>query len=405
MKDYLKNKYQYISELTVVGHQAFLDGLRILLYKENEGIYNILDFENNLIYSDPLFFALFSSKDKIDIEKWQCHLNALLFGYGSQLFREKRGIEVRSDEAGRIYIPTIGWLGTQQKEQVFAICQKENRLFLYKGDTLEPYNLEPVFVQNGIEILHHSHTLLQHVFPKDCMNNIVFKGVLYRNKKHVLHTLNIFNDNVESIYALIKLVSNKFILFDSDPNIMDSFMSVGAYGAAFLNAFQKDYDEVFFLEDISHQVGHLIFEAMTYKTATFYKIDPGTYIENIWECKDTRSLRILLHAIFTYVVITDCLGTCLESKVFSNFRKQQETEGRLVFTLVKFKHDLDLLREAPLADILTEEGMKICNLMSETYEKAALKHQNSLQTIRVSKQPYNFTYSIFIEENAISLNV
>ena len=56
----MSNKLYEISKPYLIeGYSSIINDMKILLYKRDENIFEILDFENDEIYKDPLLFAFF----------------------------------------------------------------------------------------------------------------------------------------------------------------------------------------------------------------------------------------------------------------------------------------------------------------------------------------------------------
>jgi hypothetical protein len=58
----MNNKLYTISKLFLDnGLAQLIQNIKILLYKQDENIFEILDFENDKIYIEPLLFAYFNN--------------------------------------------------------------------------------------------------------------------------------------------------------------------------------------------------------------------------------------------------------------------------------------------------------------------------------------------------------
>ena len=129
--------------------------IKILLYKQDEKIFEVLDFENNAIYKEPLFFAYFNEKNnkKNGVESIVCGFSdkAILF----QLF---------SDEFGRIYLPNVGWFLTNQKNVVFDF-DKLNFKLLKENIEVDFLFEKKEFIENTtIELIKYSVPLLKQFY-------------------------------------------------------------------------------------------------------------------------------------------------------------------------------------------------------------------------------------------------
>ena len=71
------------------------------------------------------------------------------------------------------------------------------------------------------------------------------------------------------------------MIFLADADRKNSFASVSVQGISFLNAYQKEYNEVFFMDDFAHQSGHVIFSAMIYDVDNFIQSDELAMVADV----------------------------------------------------------------------------------------------------------------------------
>lgn len=87
------------------------------------------------------------------------------------------------------------------------------------------------------------------------------------------------------------------MLFKTNPENTNSFATINAHGIAFFNVYQEEYDEVFFVDDISHQTGHIIMNTFWFKRKEHLIINENENIKAITqEPQEYRSFYILFHA-------------------------------------------------------------------------------------------------------------
>ncbi len=76
--------------------------------------------------------------------------------------------------------------------------------------------------------------------------------------------------------------------------------------------------------------------------------------------------------------------------------------GRISFYLNKCNQDLIIVENANKTKTLfTEEGMKIYCVIKDKFREMVEKYENKCKNYNMSNQPYNFTYSKFIELNPL----
>ncbi len=391
-------------EKTQAGKTKLIDNIKILLYKEDNNIFDVINFEDDSVYLDPFFFTVF--QNKISIKK---DLNLIIFGYSND---QKSSIKVESDKNGRIYIPNIGWLITDDKFKKFELCKKE-KIQLIDEKGICKFEYQPIhFIQNTtIEVLkYHIPLLDQFYFDEHLIRiNVEIDEITKNQIDHLTKAFHLINKYVPNHFKLIESVTKKVVVFNVEDNLRNSFASLSAQGIAFLNAFQKNNNEVFFIDDIAHQTGHIIFNAMIYDIEEFLNVKPDYVVQelknNNGEIVETRDIHVVFHALYTYYTTFICLDAMLENNVFVD-QKKHETIGRIAFYIIKCYTDL-LLIDNPInsedksKEYFTEEGLLIYRELKTKWKEIYKKRFEVTSRFDMSNQPYNFTYSKFLELNPL----
>jgi hypothetical protein len=402
-------------ETLLEGKEKLIHNIKLVLYKKNPDIFNDIDFENNLIFSDPLIFAGINSKFKPN-------LNHLLWGYKSH-YNPEDSLKVITDEKGIFYIANIGYFYTQLKTTHLLLSFSKNT-FVLRNNNLKtiPFDHKSCFkIHDKFEVLTHQNNLLkEHIY--DDQENVIDVEVTETTLKqfsNFLKALDIIRDNSPGLYSLIELCVRKFLIFKSDSYIFkdaeiierNSFATLSVHGCAFFNAFRENYNEVFFIEDIAHQCGHIIFNTYLASEPKIYTINPKTNIATIEEVEDyneTRSLFVVHHAMYTYDCILNCFYDCLINQVFKNDKhKEHELIGRIIFTLNKFVKDFELISQRDNNGVslyFNESGMLMLEEYLKTFKKITNKFSKVLLNINLNGQPYNFSYNEYLKNNPIKQN-
>tara|TARA_B110001450_G_scaffold85546_1_gene81441 strand:- start:3870 stop:5087 length:1218 start_codon:yes stop_codon:yes gene_type:complete len=397
---------------TLIGKEKLVENIKILLYKEDSNIFDLIEFEDDNIYQEPLLFAYFNS-EKRDISI----LHTILYGY-MNFEAQRKGVIIESDENGRIYLPNLGWLITGKIIQKFKLFKNEhNKIRLFYNAVESEYQLEPIIkIKNtNIEYLKYSIPLLKQCYY-DVDNNLInveIEKIASKHLQNVTKALSLIKQFTPKHFDLINLITKKIAVFNVDTYLRNSFATLSAHGISFSNAYQKEYNEVFFIDDIAHQTGHVIFNALIYDLPNFIKIDPTTILENLElgdNSTETRSIRIVFHALYTYHTTFTCLNACLDAEVFDT-KRTHEALGRLYFYIGKCYKDLMLVETAninntpvDIKDLFTENGLDIYFEIKNKFNFIREKWGNILSSLNMSNQPYNFTYSKFVELNPLDEN-
>src|SRR5262249_42022183 len=150
----------------------------------------------------------------------------------------------------------------------------------------------------SIEVFRDDHPLLRRLYVDNCGK---------RPEVEVAQITGGRIDKLKTAFELLKRwhqryydnvlkATKRIVIFNSDR--MNSFASMSAHGIAFLNASVCD-DEIFFLEDIAHQCGHIVFNALTFETEAYLAVDPDT---PLWTYNnrplETRTVYEAVHGVF-----------------------------------------------------------------------------------------------------------
>jgi hypothetical protein len=390
----------------VNGRIKILENVRILIYKENPTLFELLDYENDRIFNEPMLFAYFYAHRK------GATLEQLLFGHIEKSKRPK-SIQALTDAHGLIYLPEIGWLKINLNSEEVTIAQIENVSCLsvaFQGTNV-PFTFESVLrVENtSFEIINHQHPLLApHFFDsKNRLVNVEIDQITQTQKENLTKAFKLIYNYAPAYYSLLEQAIQKVVIFN-DPQVKrNSFATVSVHGCAFFNSFQPEYDMIFFVEDIAHQCGHVIFNNMTHGNNTIFRVSPETVIKEkgfigmIINMLEDRTLFVAFHALFTYYSIATCLEACILKANFTPIQKH-EAMGRLAFCFRKYKNDINLLGkidEEGKSLYFTEAGLTLYRPMEELYNRIKTEWTEKLSKINLLNQPYNFSNKKFHKAN------
>jgi hypothetical protein len=323
-----------------------------------------------------------------------------MFGYIKDS-RKPRVIEVISDSAGVIYLPNVGYLLTEPTPRRLSLVwngQVGSQLYTSCGERIN-YEFVPVERIQGtsIEICQYNPPLLSRLF-RDKEGNPVTVEVTRIARQHVGHlnaAFRVIKEVYPSYYEDIIRCVRKIVIFKSGQ--LNSFASLSAHGTAFLNTSWDD-DEVFFIEDILHQCGHVIFSAFTLSREAYLAVDPDTELQRVTDREDeTRTIYVTLHGVFTEAAMNHCLDLCCDIDFFTP-RQRHELLGRLTFILTRFANDVTNLNHK---ELFTPNGQLIFKEFKRTLARIYAKRGSLLSTFPISNQTYNFSYAKFVGLNPL----
>ncbi|MBC3793941.1 hypothetical protein [Spirosoma utsteinense] len=172
--------------------------------------------------------------------------------------------------------------------------------------------------------------------------------------------------------------------------------AISYHGTAFINTEGQPHDEVFFVEDLAHQCGHIIFNTLTLHTTDFLKINKETPMSGLTGVVyDNRSVYGALHGLFTYISILHCLTKCIKLEVF-NPSQCVEAFSRIGFFMRKFEIDLNYMN---MPQIYTSKGQQIYDGALASFEQVKKEFGADFKDKCYDNQPYIFNYHLFQKIN------
>ncbi len=405
-KEFYKHQYSNV----LVGRSEISENMKILLYRLIPEYFELLDFDDEDIFLEPLLFAYFHLEiNDIDV------LKQIMYGSIASADRPKE-LTVKSNRYGNIYMPRLGWVTNVEKGKKFKLENIDNKYYL-DGNSIE---VEPIHIGNklGIEVVKHPIEMMDDRFY-DASKNIIDVNVEDAFTAFVDtfdNSINYIHDNVGWLAALIKKSCFKSVIFDdySDPIESkfckrNSFASLRVKCISFHNVYQPWYNEVFFLDDISHQMGHVIFTLLTNNTSRFYKVDPKAILKSNSEYGkridliEDRNYEVIFHALYTYFLTLNILDAALESNHF-NDDQVAEIKGRIAFYMRKCTLDFELFEDFDKSEIAeriyTPEGLYIYMNMKQTFALIYKKYQSIATVYNFDNQSYNYNHKKFLEVNS-----
>lgn len=373
--------------IKMINITELINTTKLLLYKENPSLLEKVDFEDDIVFLEPLLFSYFNSKkDKLFATEL---LIEIMQGYFIE--KEPLRIDHSYNNEGIAYIPNVGYFNNEK--------EKVDDVFIIKN--------------SSIELLIHPTIHLKHIFKDFNENNIdeakieISEPLCNKYKNALFNAFQYIKTSNEEHFDLIEQCCKKVVLFKSDPKNTNSFATINAHGIAFFNVYQDDYDEVFFVDDIAHQTGHIILTSLLFVRKNYFINDENSGIAAITNNRsEYRSFYILFHALYTYYTTVLCLNSCLMSKHFNKIQVH-EANARIGFYLLKYKSDLLNFEKVinhfeNLENVLTIKGIEVYKSIEDKYFEINKKYSEIVETFDYRNQPYNFTFKEFLKQNPMT---
>lgn len=387
-----------IDRLLLNGRNILNDNIKIALYKKDNTIFDSIDFNHENAFNEPLLFAYFTSSDLTRV-----NLLSLVCGFTDVL----EEIKVSTDEYGRFYIPNIGWFSTMFKNQFLVFNIKKFKLF--KDNLAAEFHFEKIqkIENTNIELLKYPISLLKQFYfnYESKILDVEIEDVSLRHFETIATAYNLIKKYCLVHFLLIERYAPKCVIFKLDNNQRNSFAALSAHGIAFYNAFQDNHDEVFFVDDIAKQTGHIILNTLFADNNAFFKVDKNFVLDviEIVEVgfKEDITIKMKFHNIYSYYCSLICLDACLNNNIFHS-KKKHEALGRISFYINKYFQDVSKIEDLA-EESFSKNGMLIYNEIKKNCLEIKQKWFYVIKDFDLSNQPYNFTYSKFLEINPINL--
>ena len=258
----LKRSFETLTDDLIFCNQISLsDTIRMAFYQENPSLFEILDYEDDFTFLEPSLFCYFLS----DMSKM--HKVPLLQSLIGYIPTERRlsMMSLTADRFGMVNLPNLGYIRTDSHNIILVDLN------------ILPGLIPNQFVENSkIRMCLHPTDLLAHA------GNISFhepvEQTLARNENALFTATTFLQKQLTDFWSLIASVTREFVVFSS-PN-HNSFAGIMHHGTAYLNTENKIQTPIFFLDDIAHQCGHIIFNVLTLDTAKYLKVPKDHPLKN-----------------------------------------------------------------------------------------------------------------------------
>jgi len=359
----------------VINNQIdIINTLKVLIYKESPQIFEKLNFDDDIIYMEPLLFSYFNSKK--DNLFSQEILTEILQGN----FKKEEEIQIKHsyNKNGIAYIPQIGYF-SKGVEIVY----------------------EPILRNGDFEIVKEIHPTQEKYFVEFYKGHIVNQNPEHNTlwKAHheeLFKAIDIVKKHLPEFYQQLAFANKKIYLHDN-PKILN-FTSVETLGMLYFYVI-GDNNLVYFIEELIHQGSHNYLYYVVHNRKEYFKIDVDNLIMRDFTKQewDYRTIYGAFHGLFTVTQRVECFDKLLSQKVFSGTEKH-ELLGRLTDQFSRFRTGLELLN---FHQVYAEKGLELYNML-ETKCKSILKKYAKLEDeFDLSNRDLDFRYNDFCKLNPL----
>lgn len=349
-----------------------------------------LDFTQDTPFLEPSLFSFFSREEN------SATLDQVLFG---QLSGENRPAEipVHIDRHGAISLPGLGMVRTELPPQpaVLRAGPAFSGLQIKVDGHMAPHTFEAVerVWGSGLEVdACEDELMARHL--DDCDGRPAIGPDLARRHKQSLQRAAAALQQAAADWGQALLAVTRRVVLFEQPNF-SSFAPTEAHGAVFLQP-PAGADEVFFLEDLAHQCGHVLLNAAMVKRSHMFAVDPDLPLTELTgDSEDQRTLYAALHDAFVDCVMSICLERCLQRQIFSG-RQEHELLGRLAHILRRLSLELMSLHHQGL---FSSRGIRLIHLLGLVFDDVFERVEDRILPFDLSNQAGEFDYDGFRAAN------
>jgi hypothetical protein len=386
----------YFDNSLAAGQNALAEKMQAIVTHFAPGLMDLFDVRDDCPFLEPLLFAWAVDSERL------VPLEQILFGYipDSQKPRE---IAVWADAEGAVEIPRAGYFHTGIHNRLLTMRRGPDGPVLTEGDAVVAHTYSAPLTPDGlgIEICRHINPLLSQFFADENGSKPDVDPGLKAGRWADMHAatvgkaLQIIQACQPNFFSQVQKAVRRIVLYSSRRPY--SFATLGAHGIAFLNV-PEGADEIFFVEDLAHQCGHVLFSAMTLDPGELLELPPTFPLAKITgEEKETRDLYTTLHGVYTEAWMNLCLDYCCDLAVFSP-RQRHELSGRFALILTRFGSDL---RSLSYEGVFSEKGTMLVHWFTGIYRDIVSRRREMLSPLNIQNQPYCFRYEEFVSANPV----
>jgi len=372
------------------GQRALADGLRPIVQAVAPEASKRAPAADDSYLQEPLLIALIAGGRGSAVD-----VDPLLAGYAEPTLKPAR-LTVSTDRAGRVFLPQLGYLANLPRESQVELIRSDRSELGYTPRDADQVEATPL---STLRIGRSRITLLTHSVPLLDSPAVVADGAgpllavhesARGGRQHLTAAVEALERDWPELMRLIDATVRHVVLFD-DPR-RNSFATPAAHGVVFLNSPAPSVP--FFVEDLAHQCGHVLFSAAWQGGEALLRTPAATMSEAGGHSQDQRSLEVALHGMITQVLMVAALerhGTgCGASEQAS------EALARLRFALLRLSHDV---RVFAAGDVFTPEGEALFATVVSACERARELHGEQAGREDYSTQGYTFDYEVYRASN------
>lgn len=322
-------------------------------------------------------------------------LEQLLFGYLRPIDRPPR-IQVQASPNGVVHLPCLGALHTGMPRASFELRWNLGApLALWSAEGRRvPVTFTPRQVVPGTTIELHTELpplCARFLHRSPAAEELEEERTAARSLPALTRALALLARVAPEQRSTLERDCRALLLVRSDT--ISSLTTMDACGLAVLSV-PEGPSEIYFCEDLLHQVGHLSFFAITVQRC--FTIPAATPLAHLAARKDDpRTLYAAFHDNYATMRMVQFFDACLTAGAVRG-ELRHELIGRLALALDRYRDGLEAIDDQR---IYTPMAWDLHCRMAELHEEVRGRRGPLLRQYDLASQPHSFDYGVFCAHN------
>jgi hypothetical protein len=287
--------------------------------------------------------------------------------------QERDGLfTARTDAGGVICLPGVGSSVTPyQNAAVTARLDERAGTVTVQHGAAEPVGSKwtpcAVIPGTAIEVVGHVDQVLgafltQHLDAPERLS-LVTDADAYRER--MAAALRLIGEARPAFHAWL-VQSLRSVLLFRHPTA-ESFAALGMHGMIFLNV-PDDAGTDYFVEELTHQGGHVVFSEATLNRPDYFAGDPDQQLSDFTATRDDRTLYDAFHGLYTEHMESQVVLAILRERLAAA-EDEADFERHLRTVMGRHSHDVELIGQFA-AEIFAGPGNAVYAVIERSYREA-----------------------------------
>ena len=378
------------------GQSAYASALRMLVLKEDEQFFSMLNYNDDRTFLEPYLFLYYNQKKKSSLSLWQVLFSCI----NKRRLPARIEAAVSTNKFGNIFLPGKGYLITGLKNKKLKLCyeKKYDKILLSYDNKDVQYQFVPTAYLTGgeTELYQFNDDAFQQLYDNFASEPLAKDFKDFSAKSLYPTTVPLVNKAYRYYKSLplncsdILLAVTRGIFSCTSENVW-SFSDKAAHGVSFICG-KPSETVVFFISEIAHQGGHGFFNSILHDPEKIFLVEPTTPLKELsGDASDYRDLFGAFHGLFITTKVVEVLNHTYRQKVFKG-DLHYEVFARLIDNYYRHRTGLEKMDHKK---VFTKKGLEIYNGADNYLLKLYKPYKDSIKKYDLSNQEFVFDFQKF----------